>query len=193
MFGQKAMKTGFVLLAVVLLAATGCTRKETVKSNEGMQGLASARPSQEQKAAPGPGEITTETLKPEAAAPSGPVETGALLTEQQPSPFPDIHFDFDKSAIHNQDKPTLEKVAGYLKAHPGARVLIEGNCDERGTEEYNMMLGDRRAEAAKKYLAELAVPGNELSTISFGKDKPVDPGHNEEAWAKDRNDHFVLQ
>ncbi len=189
MIGQRGIKFGLVVLGIVLLAAAGCAKKQTVRSNE-----STAPQTATNAPAPGnapPGGISTETLPPEAPPPS-PIEAGAL-TQPQPSPFQDIHFDFDKSFIREADRPTLEKVAEYLKSHSGTRVLIEGNCDERGTEEYNMMLGDRRANAARQYLVDLGVPGKELSTISFGKDKPVDPGHDEMAWAKNRNDHVVTQ
>ena len=84
-------------------------------------------------------------------------------------------------------------VADYLKAHPNAQMLIEGHCDERGTAEYNMALGERRATAVMTYLVSLGVPKGTLSTVSFGKERPLDPGHNEEAWAKNRRAHFVLK
>ena len=108
------------------------------------------------------------------------------------SPFADIHFDFDKSLIKDGDRPNLQKIANYLKQHPRAKVRIEGNCDERGTSEYNMALGERRAESAKKYLIGLGVSANGISTMSFGKEKPLDPGHSEEAWTKNRRDHFDI-
>ena len=77
--------------------------------------------------------------------------------------------------------------------NPQKEVVIEGHCDERGTEEYNIALGERRANSAKKYLINLGVNPSQLSTISFGEEKPADPGHNEEAWAKNRRDEFVVQ
>ena len=82
------------------------------------------------------------------------------------SPFADIHFDFDKSMIKDGDKPNLQKIANYLKQHPRVKVRIEGNCDERGTSEYNMALGERRAESARKYLIGLGIPAKEISTMS---------------------------
>ncbi len=107
--------------------------------------------------------------------------------------FENIHFDFDKSFIREDAKPILEKVAAYLKKTPQAKLQIEGHCDERGTSEYNLALGQRRADAAKKYLANLGVDGGRLSTISFGEERPADPGHNESAWAKNRRAVFVLR
>ncbi|MEN6624337.1 MAG: OmpA family protein [Smithella sp.] len=74
-----------------------------------------------------------------------------------------------------------------------AGIVVEGNCDERGTAEYNMALGQKRAQEAKKYLVNLGVKGSAIKTVSYGKEKPVDPGHDEEAWAKNRRDHFVIK
>ena len=107
--------------------------------------------------------------------------------------FENIHFDFDKSFIRDDAKPTLGKVAAYLKKNPDAKLQIEGHCDERGTSEYNMALGQRRADSAKKYLVNLGVAGSRLSTISYGEERPADPGHNEGAWAKNRRAVFVLR
>ena len=120
---------------------------------------------------------------PPAAAPAA-VETAA---------FENILFDFDKSFIRDDAKPKLAKIAEYMKKNKGAKILIEGHCDERGTSEYNMALGDRRANSAKKYLAALGIDGKRLSTVSYGKEQPLDPEHNEGAWAKNRRAVFVPQ
>jgi peptidoglycan-associated lipoprotein len=76
--------------------------------------------------------------------------------------------------------------------NPSVKIQIEGHCDERGTVEYNLALGERRANSAKRYLSSLGLTVNRVSTISYGKEKPLDPGHNEEAWAKNRRDHFIV-
>ncbi len=103
-----------------------------------------------------------------------------------------IHFDFDKSAIKTGDQSKLEDIAAYLKSHADAAVKIEGNCDERGTEEYNRSLGERRALAAREYLVRLGIDSGRVDTISYGEDRPAEPGHNEEAWSKNRRDDFVV-
>jgi peptidoglycan-associated lipoprotein len=103
-----------------------------------------------------------------------------------------IHFAYDSSAIRTSEKPNLALVAQALSSDPSAKLLIEGNCDERGTEEYNRSLGERRALAAREALAKLGVDPMRVVTRSFGKDKPVDPGHDESAWSKNRRDDFVL-
>ncbi len=103
-----------------------------------------------------------------------------------------IYFDFDKSELKPEARAVLVKKAEYLRKNPEYRVRIEGNCDERGTNEYNLALGDRRAHAALEFLATLGVAEARMSTISYGEERPLDPGHNEEAWAKNRNDQFKL-
>jgi peptidoglycan-associated lipoprotein len=118
---------------------------------------------------------------------------GVAATQEKPSLFQDILFDFDKSLIRDDAKPVMASVSDYLKKNKGTKLLIEGHCDERGTSEYNMALGDRRAESARKYLVSLGVSAGALSTVSFGKEKPLDPGHNEDAWAKNRRAHFVVR
>lgn len=104
-----------------------------------------------------------------------------------------IYFDFDKYNIKPEAEAVLKKKADFLKTNSVYAVLIAGNCDERGTNEYNMALGERRAQSAKKYLVTLGIPVNRLSTVSYGEERPVDPGHNEAAWAKNRNDTFTLK
>ncbi|MDP2970490.1 MAG: peptidoglycan-associated lipoprotein Pal, partial [Deltaproteobacteria bacterium] len=104
----------------------------------------------------------------------------------------DIHFDFDKYDIRSGDAEILKENAALLMKHPTLKIQIEGHCDERGTSEYNLALGERRANSAKKYLISLGMRADQISTISYGEEKPLDPGHNEEAWAKNRRDHFII-
>ena len=104
----------------------------------------------------------------------------------------DIYFDFDKYDIRPGDTAILKENAALLAKNPGAKIQIEGHCDERGTIEYNLALGERRANSAKKYLVSLGISEGRISTISYGKERPLDPGHNEEAWAKNRRGHIVV-
>jgi peptidoglycan-associated lipoprotein len=104
----------------------------------------------------------------------------------------DIHFDFDKYNIRPEDAEILKENAAILKKYPNLKIQIEGHCDERGTNEYNLALGERRANSAKNYLISLGISPDRLSTISYGEERPLDPGHNEEAWAKNRRAHFVI-
>jgi len=104
----------------------------------------------------------------------------------------DIYFDFDKSTLTPTAQDNLLQKAEWLRENPDATVTIEGNCDDRGTNEYNLALGDRRAESAKAFLVDLGIDPSRLTTISYGEERPVDPRQNEEAWAKNRRDHFVV-
>lgn len=101
-----------------------------------------------------------------------------------------VHFDFDKSDIKAEAKGILEGNAGWMKNHKGTDVVVEGNCDERGTEEYNIALGHRRASSAKSYLVSLGVDSGRLSTVSYGEEKPAETCHNESCWWKNRRADF---
>jgi peptidoglycan-associated lipoprotein len=138
---------------------------------------------------PKPAPPPVETAPP---APAPPPATANAPAEEAMK-FENIRFDFDKAFLREDAKPTLQAVAAYMKKNPGAKILIEGHCDERGTSEYNMALGDRRAHSVMKYLEGLGVQRSRLSTISYGEERPLDPGHDEAAWAKNRRAVFVLQ
>lgn len=105
----------------------------------------------------------------------------------------DIHFDFDKYTIRPQDAAILDANARWLHANPRAQVLIEGHCDARGTEEYNLALGDRRAKAALNYLAAQGIAPERMVTISYGKERPICGESNEACWAKNRRAHFLVK
>ena len=105
----------------------------------------------------------------------------------------DVYFQFDSAALLPDAQNALKRKAAWLKANADARAMIEGHCDERGTNEYNLALGDRRAESAKAFLVNLGISASRLATISYGEEKPVDSGQTEEAWAKNRRAHFILK
>jgi peptidoglycan-associated lipoprotein len=105
----------------------------------------------------------------------------------------DVHFDFDKSDVRESDKAVLVAIADFMKAYPQANVFIDGNCDERGTVEYNLALGEHRAHAALSYLVALGVPAGRLSTTSYGKEKPVCTESTETCWGQNRRAHFSLK
>jgi peptidoglycan-associated lipoprotein len=193
MKGTFSWKWAVLVLSVAALVAVGCAKKQTVKS-EGAPGApgAAVTPAPPavgeapvKEAPPAPVAVTPAT--PPAAAP------GVAVTEEKLSRFDDVLFDFDKSEVKEDGRKTCQVVADYLKKNPAAKLQIEGHCDERGTSEYNMALGERRATAVMTYLVSLGVPKAALSTVSFGKEKPLDPGHDEGAWAKNRRAHFVLK
>ena len=103
-----------------------------------------------------------------------------------------IHFDFDKSIIRAGDAAILDQKVSILQANPGLRIRISGHCDERGSDEYNLALGNRRATAAKQYLVSHGIEAGRIETASYGEERPLDPGHNEEAWAKNRRDETEI-
>jgi len=107
--------------------------------------------------------------------------------------FEDIRFDYDDFGLRPDAKEVLNRIAEWLMRNQATQVLIEGHCDERGTIEYNLALGERRANSAKKYLAQLGVASEHIYTISYGEERPVDAGHTESAWAKNRRGHFLLR
>jgi len=184
-------KRAALALFVSALVAAGCAKKQTVKSEGTAGGAAATAPSAVSEApakeAPVAPVAAAPATEPAAAAP------GVAVTEEKLSRFDDVRFDFDKSEVKEDGRKTSQVVAGYLKKNPRTKLLIEGHCDERGTSEYNMALGERRATAVMNYLVSLGIPKGDISTVSFGKEKPLDPGHNEDAWAKNRRAHFILK
>ena len=168
-----------VLVALVfassLLTMTSCAKKQ-VKSDEGAKAADVKAADRGPAKATGPADTVSEKLR---------AEMMAFEAES-------IYFDFDKSDIKPAAKAVMEKKAAWLRANPQFKVAIEGHCDERGTNEYNMALGERRAKAAQKFLNALGVSADKMSTISYGEEKPADPGHNEKAWSKNRRDDFKL-
>jgi peptidoglycan-associated lipoprotein len=104
----------------------------------------------------------------------------------------DIYFSYDKYEIRREDEEILKENAAFLKKNPKMKIQIEGHCDERGTAEYNLALGERRANHTKKYLVSLGITSDRISTISYGEERPLDPSNNEEAWAKNRRAHIVV-
>jgi peptidoglycan-associated lipoprotein len=145
-----------------------------------------------------------------ATGPGGTQDATARVTVQQPPPqqpqttttpsdeelfnqnVQDIYFDYDKADLRPEAQQALAKAAQFLNQHPGWRVRIEGNCDERGSTEYNLTLGEERANAAKQALTQGNVSADRLQTISYGKEKPVCTESTEDCWQKNRHDHFVL-
>ena len=107
-------------------------------------------------------------------------------------PMKNIHFDYDKYFLRDDAKSTLETNAAWLKKWTTVKILIEGHCDERGTEEYNLALGEKRAKSAYDYLISLGIAADRIKIISYGKSQPLDPGHNEIAWQKNRRDNFMI-
>ncbi|PYT82891.1 MAG: peptidoglycan-associated lipoprotein Pal [Acidobacteria bacterium] len=142
--------------------------------------------------ATGPGGSATATAAVSVnAPPPPPAPREPSLDELWARDVKDAFFDYDKSDIRPDGQQALSSTADFLKAHPSVRVTIEGHCDERGSTEYNLGLGDRRASAVKQYLVSLGVPADRMTTVSFGKEKPFCTEHNETCWQQNRRGHFV--
>jgi peptidoglycan-associated lipoprotein len=135
---------------------------------------------------PPPPQDTSTPPPAQPAPPSGPQPGTEAHFKQVMSGSDVIHFDTDKYDIDSEDAAALRQQAQYLLQYGNVRATIEGHCDERGTREYNLALGERRANAAKNYLVSLGVPAARLTTISYGKERPVALGSTEEAWAQNR-------
>jgi peptidoglycan-associated lipoprotein len=142
---------------------------------------------------PNPNPITSEPIALDPGAIYGPLFNGPHNEDREKFQADTIYFDFDSSTIKASEESKLQEVANYFKDNKKVEGLImEGNCDERGTEKYNLSLGERRALAAREYLANLGVDPQRLKTITYGASHPVDSGHDESAWKKNRRDDFVL-
>jgi peptidoglycan-associated lipoprotein len=130
--------------------------------------------------------VTVNAPPPPVEQPKGPTDDELFMREVR-----DAYFDYDKADIRPDARAALSKTADFLKNYPRFKVTIEGHCDERGSTEYNLGLGDRRANAVKQYLVSLGVSADRLNTVSFGKEKPFCTESNEACWQQNRRGHFV--
>lgn len=179
-------------VSLAALAFAGCAKKAvTVDLGAGAEG-------KQQKAEAIKPDIA-EVFKNGSAASKG-IEPGDSTSGARPQATPTepfglagVHFDFDRYTIRDNEKGIIEKDAGILKDNGDINVVIEGRCDERGSDEYNLALGERRADAVKKYLVDLGVAPGRISTVSYGDQKPLCPGHDEECWQKNRTAQFAVK
>jgi len=188
-FGPERWRTtGIVLLVAASLVACGGKKRPPVLSGAGDASASTKAP----PPAPEPADTRPDVdrLADEGALGSDTLAPADANTEG--GPLADIHFDLDSSALGDAARQTLGQHAEWLKAHPTARVTVEGHCDERGTVDYNLALGEQRARSAREYLVGLGVAPERLRPVSFGKEKPLDAASNEAAWARNRRAHFVV-
>lgn len=190
---MKKERILFIMVTLsLLLVFAGCSKKSEIKQDAAVQQSTVAT---DQKAIDDAA-AREKAAREEAARRKAMEEEAARLKAQKAavvSPLTDIYFDFDKDVIRQQDRETLNQIAAWIKQNNTKMLTIEGHCDERGTAEYNLALGDRRAGEAKKYLTALGISAKTLNTISYGKERPLDPAHNEDAWSKNRRDHFIAK
>jgi peptidoglycan-associated lipoprotein len=188
-------------ILVVSLALYGCPKKpEVMQAAPAPAGPAAATvpspvtPPPPSTAAPETPVTRTPapTETPVKPAPAAPAPAPAAAAPSA-SPLKDVFFDFDQSNIRDDQRAGLAENVTWLKSNSGAKLLVEGHCDERGTAEYNLALGERRAKAVKDYLVAAGIAADRISTISYGKERPFVLGHDESAWKWNRRGHFVLQ
>ncbi len=183
-------KNYWIVLALVfilpaMLFTVSCAKKEVMAEPE--------MAPEEQPMEEAMDEDAAEKARLEAERLQAEEAERAMMAARQAFTSDDIYFEFDSSALLPMAQETLSQKADFLMKNPGQGVVVEGHCDERGTAAYNLALGERRADAAKAFLVNLGVDAATVSTISYGEERPVDMGHDEEAWAKNRRAHFELQ
>jgi len=196
---MSAIKSTFSSLAAALVIAGGlaCSKPSTAtptpeKPSAQAQAQETARMQAEaEQKRKAEAEAAEAARKAAAAAEARKAEAARSEAVEAVTALKDIHFEYDRSDIMAGDKVILQAVADFMKAHAEVKVTVEGNCDERGTVEYNLALGVRRAHAAVAYLVSLGVPEGRLSQISYGKEKPLCTNGTEACWSMNRRDHFA--
>ncbi len=200
--GSRLQIVCAAVLLIGALAIWGCARRpEVVQSGP----VISTPPASVSPTAPGAGgasggEVPVVRPVPPTETPitRGPQVSSTAVgpggaTAAGLSPLKDVFFEYDKAAIGVDQKTALNDDARWLKANERVRVSVEGHCDERGTAEYNLGLGERRAKAVRDYLVSAGIAANRISTISYGKERPFVPGHDETAWKQNRRAHLAVQ
>jgi len=167
-------------VSLTVLAMTGCASKGGATDEAATTETTAAEESQTQPVPASPGVDVETNVESEGAA-------NPLLDQTT------IYFDFDRAQIRPEFKEILNAHAEYLKANPQARIVLEGHCDERGTVEYNLALGERRANTTKRYLIVQGVSANQIETVSYGEERPAQIGSTEAAWAKNRRSEITYQ
>ena len=188
------------MICCALLAA-GCAKHELTKGDEPLAPSATIVAPSQQSQVP-KGDKPIQVVAPDAVKGSdakigtASQKDGATKPAGQPGELKKglekVYFNFDSADLSGEARNTLVKNAELLKASIKGTIRVEGNCDERGSDDYNLALGEKRAKAAVQYLTNLGLPADRFTTISYGKEKPVAPGHDEASWAKNRMDQFVV-
>ena len=185
----------FILVVLVAFLAPSCGKKEIsstpVMSEEEARRQAeeeARRREMEKQAA-----IQEETIQDERLSESEGEKREEIRVDRDMFENDDVQFEFDSAKLSMEAQDILRQKAEWLKENPRAKIIIEGHCDERGTNEYNLALGDRRAFSAKTFLVDLGIATSRLTTVSYGEERPIDSRADEDAWAKNRRAHFVIK
>jgi peptidoglycan-associated lipoprotein len=197
--GDKTMKRETIvsmLLITVTMAVMGCAQNEVVKKDDGVVQAVTQKNAESKNDVQTQSKTTSTATTPGAdtnskqlpsAGPSSDAQKKATLLQ---AGIDAVYFNFDSNVLTNESRNTLQANFKMLESKPS--IQIEGNCDERGSSEYNLALGEKRAKAAQDYLVTLGYPADKISTLSYGKERPADQGHDEAAWAKNRRDEFKI-
>lgn len=179
------IKMAVLLVSLMMMLTVSCSKKAVTREGESVTAA-----SEENQTTFGLDKSSMQKEEMDSAASSRGSESGptAEIALQQ-----EIYFEFDQATLTPDAREILIKNGEWLRINSDISIIIEGHCDERGTNEYNLALGDRRAETVKTFLADLGVQSARLKTISYGEERPADPNHSESAWAKNRRAHFLIR
>jgi len=191
---SKGLRKGLMMVCILAAVGTGCsTSKEAAKVDEGATTAPASKPDSARD------KRGSETLVTSSADRNMPANqsvgdnlTSSAVIQALQRELQDIHFDFDKYDLTENARNILSQNAKILQGNTRVKVIVEGHCDERGTVEYNLALGEKRANSTRDYLVSLGIPSSRLQTVSYGAEKPVDKGHTDEAWAKNRRAHLLV-
>jgi peptidoglycan-associated lipoprotein len=191
---KKRMSALLAALSMAALISAGCASNEVVKTEEPAAATVKVEPPKPLQQPYDKNEVpVVPAQKPDAPVDIKPADAQPVKAAADVSVFETVYFDFDKSDLRQDARNTLSRNAEILlKSKKTEKIKIEGHCDERGSAEYNLALGERRANSAMQYLITLGVQPERLSVISYGKEKPAVQGHDEDAWAKNRRAEFVI-
>ncbi len=194
----QQLRRYFLVCAVTALCVGGCAKQEVVKPDQAIAPVVSSAsatspaPTAAVKQETKDAELTAQSIDEAQAKKQAQSSIEPLQASELKAGLEKVFFEFDSSALSQSARETLAKNAQILKQKGVANIRIEGHCDDLGSDDYNLALGERRAKAALDYLQTMGVPADRLSVISYGKEKPADPGHDDVARAKNRRDEFVV-
>jgi peptidoglycan-associated lipoprotein len=186
----RLARIAIVTVAVAALGAVGCGKKEPPKT------VPPPPPPAAQPAPPPP--PPPPVTPPQSPAPPAPLSEDQVFAQKTlaqlnaEKPLTDVFFDYDKAEVKDEGRAALQRNAEWLRRWPSVKVTVEGHCDSRGTPEYNLALGERRANTVRSYLASLGVPADRLVVVSKGKEQPFCNEENESCWSQNRRGHFIV-
>jgi peptidoglycan-associated lipoprotein len=180
-----------VLAVLITLTISACAKKQPPIARP-MPPPASTAGTGGTAPPPPPQPVSEPVLVPPEPVAEDSIAGRSLDDLNRDSPLKPLFFELDSSDVSAEGQRVLQENAAIMKKYPAWQITVEGHCDERGTAEYNLALGERRALAAKNYLVSLGIPADKVKTVSYGKEFPFDPGHDDSAWANNRRAHFVI-